>query len=117
MYAAEGPQRSDLQAAESQLLGRLLQRYPSLAGRRPFAAIAGTRLVTQRGELGRLPIVGRLPGSGNVWIHAGFGSRGLILHALTANFLRDAIAAGDESRIPSHLGVLATKLTAAEKPR
>jgi glycine/D-amino acid oxidase-like deaminating enzyme len=117
LYAAEGEQRSALQAAEGQLLDRLRRRYPSMAGRRPFVAIAGTRLVTQRGELGRLPIVGRLPGSSNVWIHGGFGSRGLILHALTANYLRDAIAAGDEARIPVHLGVLTTKLTDAEKPR
>jgi glycine/D-amino acid oxidase-like deaminating enzyme len=72
-------------------------------------AIAGTRLVTQRGELGRLPIVDRLPGYSNVWLHCGFGSRGLILHGLTSHYLAQAIAQGDDRVIPACLSVRSDK--------
>ena len=107
----------DLQVAESQLLHRIRDRYPGLAGVRPVGAVAGTRLVTHRNRLGRLPIVGKLPiqrnennssSSGrrdNIWVHGGFGSRGLILHALTSTYLSEALALDDEAGIPSCLGI------------
>lgn len=99
--------RTNVNIAEQQLRGRIARLYPALAGETTLGVTAGTRVVTQRGELGRLPIVGRLPGFSNVWVHTGFGSRGLILHALTSQYLFEAIQSNDDACIPVGLGVLA----------
>lgn len=99
--------RTNVDVAEQQLRGRIARLYPALASESVVGVTAGTRVVTQRGELGRLPIVGRLPGFNNVWVHTGFGSRGLILHALTSKYLFEAIQNNDEGCIPAGLGVLA----------
>ena len=96
------------------LLGSKITRlYPPLAesfannDMQPLAGMAGTRVVTQRSELGRLPVVGRLPGYNkrNVWVVTGFGARGLIFHALTAEYLYNAILSNDDNCIPHGLGV------------
>jgi glycine/D-amino acid oxidase-like deaminating enzyme len=36
----------------------------------------------------------------NVWVIAGFGSRGLLYHALAADYLFEAVQADDRERIP-----------------
>lgn len=104
---ADPATRTDVNVAETQLRERITRIFPALEKEPILGVTAGTRVVTQRGELGRLPVVGRLPGFANVWVHTGFGSRGLILHALTSQWLFDAIQSGDESCIPAGLGVLA----------
>jgi glycine/D-amino acid oxidase-like deaminating enzyme len=107
--AEEGANEVPYTPAQRAVLDRLRDRFPALCSAAPLAAIAGTRLVTNRSELGRLPVVGRLPGYGNVWLHCGLGSRGLVLHALSATYLAQAIQAQDESVIPACLGVLQTR--------
>jgi len=65
----------------------------------------------RRTHRGKLPIVGRLDGGahsrtfsgggeGGVWVLSGLGSRGLLYHALLADFLVTAMLAGDDSLIP-----------------
>lgn len=99
--------RINKNVAEEQLRARITRIYPALALEPILGITGGTRVVTQRSELGRLPVVGKLPGFANVWVHTGFGSRGLILHTLTSKYLCHAIESGDESCIPQGLGVLA----------
>ena len=42
-------------------------------------------------------------GNNNVWTVTGFGSRGLLYHAWTAELLVGAIMTGDGSQIPTEL--------------
>lgn len=55
----------------------------------------GTRVQSERGRNGRLPILGKLPGSGN-WIFTGLSSRGLLYHAMYGKILANAILKGSE---------------------
>eukprot|EP00540_Astrosyne_radiata_P005204 CAMPEP_0116838362 /NCGR_PEP_ID=MMETSP0418-20121206/9175_1 /TAXON_ID=1158023 /ORGANISM="Astrosyne radiata, Strain 13vi08-1A" /LENGTH=272 /DNA_ID=CAMNT_0004468365 /DNA_START=319 /DNA_END=1137 /DNA_ORIENTATION=- len=64
---------------------------------------SGIRVQTQRGNLGRLPIVGQIMradddtdgSSSSAWIFTGLGSRGLLHHGIYGDVLSDAILAGD----------------------
>lgn len=95
---------SDLIASTQALLqDRISNLHSSIAQRQPTSVSGGIRLVTERSAIGRLPIVGRHPGYKNVWVLTGLGSRGLIYHALGAQYLREAILADDENLIPSGL--------------
>ncbi len=103
-----GDKHPDLSVLQKQIHHRLQRLYPTMhRDYTPVRTTAGTKVVTNRGTLGRLPVVGRLhtqnQALSNVWIHTGFGSRGLILHALTSNYLSEAIIHNDESRIPECL--------------
>eukprot|EP01034_Spumella_vulgaris_P025158 gene25158-31581_t len=71
----------------------------------PIATSSGVKVLTPRTKAGRLPFVGRHPVLRNVWMSAGFGSRGLLHHGTAAEFLTTAILSGDESVIPSELSV------------
>jgi glycine/D-amino acid oxidase-like deaminating enzyme len=80
------------------------------------ASDAGYRVQSGRGQLGRMPIIGRLPTStnadpasdehlqetshGNTWIFTGESSRGLLYHAPYGDILTDALLAGSEA--PTH---------------
>lgn len=67
----------------------------------------GIRVETKRTNIGRLPLLLRFPdtnnGKSNIWLITALGSRGLIHHALLADFLFQAIAANDETLIPQEL--------------
>eukprot|EP01036_Dinobryon_divergens_P023714 gene23714-32093_t len=68
------------------------------------SANAGVRVVTPRTKDGKLPFVGRVPyHRGNVWVVGGFGSRGLIHHALVGQLLSSAIISNDDAIIPDCL--------------
>ena len=103
-----GDKRPDLSVLQQQINHRLQRLYPTLhSDYTPVRTTAGTKVVTNRGTLGRLPVVGRLHTQNqqfsNVWVHTGFGSRGLILHGLTSKYLSEAIVHNDESLIPECL--------------
>merc|ERR1711998_262350 len=66
-------------------------------------AVAGIRVLANRTHFGKLPRVGKLPKFPNVWFITGFGSRGLIHHALVADHLVQASLNKDESLIPEML--------------
>ncbi|GAX20490.1 hypothetical protein FisN_24Hu260 [Fistulifera solaris] len=56
----------------------------------------GTRVQSERGTHGRLPIVGKLPGTKQHWVLTGLSSRGLLYHALYGKMLAKAILQGSE---------------------
>ncbi len=56
----------------------------------------GTRVQSERGKHGRLPIVGKLPGAKQHWVLTGLSSRGLLYHALYGKMLAKAILQGSE---------------------
>jgi len=146
MYASGQANVPDVSVAKDLLLSseRVRNMCPGLLKLKPSGGNAGVKIATQRGRLGRLPIVGRYPmasvrstgtssssssssstnssiannlrmddrSSGirrdgkshnNIWLITGFGSRGLIHHALMADWLHQAILHDDESIIPSCL--------------
>jgi glycine/D-amino acid oxidase-like deaminating enzyme len=78
---------------------------PSLRHLSPVGSSRGVKVLTPRSSAGRLPFVGRHPCLRNVWMVAGFGSRGLVHHATAAEILAEAILSGDEGSIPSELSV------------
>jgi glycine/D-amino acid oxidase-like deaminating enzyme len=89
-------------AAKPLLEDRLVKLYPHLQETyQAYRVSSGIRLVTERTNLGRLPIVGKL--SDRVWVLTGLGSRGLVYHALMAQYLTNAIINNDESLIPQPL--------------
>jgi len=71
----------------------------------------GWRVQSERGKIGRVPIVGRLvdgnngkdveasiyPSCSNTWVFSGLGSRGLIHHGIYGSILADAILSNDEN--------------------
>lgn len=58
---------------------------------------SGTRVQTERGSRGRLPILGRIASSNSSeWIFTGLSSRGLLYHALLGEWLAEAILADSD---------------------
>lgn len=53
--------------------------------------------------IGRLPIVGKLPNYENIWLLTGFGSRGLLHHAVLSDYLCQAIITKNHNLIPIEL--------------
>jgi glycine/D-amino acid oxidase-like deaminating enzyme len=87
-------------SVEGKLQSKLHHLYPTLQDSQPLSIASAIRLVTERSHLGRLPIVGKHRSYDNVWTIAGMGSRGLVYHALCADYLVKAIAQGSEEAIP-----------------
>lgn len=110
-----GDKSPDLSVLQAQIQTRLERICPALSHCTPVHVVAGTKVVTNRDALGRLPIVGKLHMQSddransvdNVWVHTGFGSRGLVLHALTSGYLSQALLHNDEARIPECLHLMA----------
>lgn len=69
----------------------------------------GVRVKTPRTHLGRIPIAGRHSPSPSqldcTWLITGFGSRGLIHHALVSRMVVDAALNDDPSMIPQELSI------------
>jgi len=104
---------ASLDKAHALLGERLKKLYPALDSQYVAAYVSeGVRLVTERTNLGRLPIVGKLnlptssptsQSTDNVWVLTGLGSRGLVYHALMASYLKEAIVTNDVHLIPREL--------------
>jgi len=62
---------------------------------------SGVRVQSQRGKLGRLPMIGKLTTDvhENAWLFTGLSSRGLIHHGVLGKVLSDALLTHDESVI------------------
>jgi glycine/D-amino acid oxidase-like deaminating enzyme len=84
------------------LRSRLTAMYPPLQNTQLFQLTSGIRLVTERTELGKIPIVGRHPWLDNVWTLAGLGARGLVYHALMSKYLSKAILDNDANQHIPH---------------
>lgn len=106
-------QQPNIAVAEQLLKNKLNLMMPAIQNMKIISGNVGTRVVTTRGSIGRLPIIGKVSlksssslndsGSSNVWMMTGFGSRGLIHHALLADYLFQSIINDDESMIPMFL--------------
>ena len=121
---AEQRQPPDVAFAETQLRVAL-PFIPALRALDDHAARAGVRAIPPRTALGANPLAGRAhsaAGQTNVWFAGGFGSRGLLYHALIAKWLVEAADQGDASRLPDEVrrgefaAMLIRKLNAL-KPR
>jgi glycine/D-amino acid oxidase-like deaminating enzyme len=84
----------DLDQAVTRLRSKLDVIYPHLPWEHAQSATAGIRVSTQRCHLGRLPVIGRHERNSKVWLMSGFGSKGLVYHALLARHLAAAVVHG-----------------------
>jgi glycine/D-amino acid oxidase-like deaminating enzyme len=84
----------DLDQAVMRLRSKLDVIYPHLPWELAQSATAGIRVSTQRCHLGRLPVIGRHARNSKVWLISGFGSKGLVYHALLARHLAAAVVHG-----------------------
>ena len=78
--------------------------YPPLKERgAAYTITSGTRVAVQRGNLGKLPIVGKVVDGKEkeTWLYTGLGGRGLIHHALLGECLAQAVLRGDETLLPA----------------
>ncbi|RYG69800.1 FAD-dependent oxidoreductase [archaeon] len=95
---------SDTSVLDTKLQAKLTGIYPSLNTHHTLSIeSSGIRLVTERTNLGRLPIVGQHPDQKQVYVLSGLGARGLVYHALMADYLVEAIITGNLDVIPSCL--------------
>ena len=85
----------DLEVALGALLPSLEMIYPPLKSCVPLRAVAGVRVAAPRTHLGKIPLIGRHPEFENVSFLTGFGSHGLIHHALLAKMLVAAVLDGN----------------------
>jgi glycine/D-amino acid oxidase-like deaminating enzyme len=102
LYDSEQQNKADADAFREMVSAKL---HPSLRHLSPVGFNCGVKVLTPRSTAGRLPFVGRHPRQRNVWMIAGFGSRGLVHHVTAADILVEAILSGDEGVIPSELSV------------
>ena len=77
------------------------------------------RAFPPRSHHGYVPLAGRLPASGtagsaapDVWFLGGFGSRGLVHHALLGRATARAVLRRDEGALPEHARRMEKKLGA-----
>lgn len=99
--------------AEALLRDSLHGLYPLLDNIKPIGCQAGVRVVSQRSHFGKLPVISsysKYPDSkypDRMWLLTGFGSRGMIHHALMADILVCAAtqSSNGNSKIPPELFV------------
>ena len=84
-------EKPDLEVALSVLRVKLCRIHPALAARTPSDCNAGVRVVAKRTHEGKLPLIAS-SNDYRRWLLTGFGSRGVIHHALYAKTLIDAIS-------------------------
>lgn len=86
-------------------LGNKVKRLlPKIAEMKPRECKAGIRVNSPRSHLGRLPVIAQHPRLGcKAWLMTGFGSRGLIHHAVFGKMLARAIIEGRD--VPPELGL------------
>ena len=100
------PSEPDAAVAEAMLAGQLTELFPpigTLLGHTQRVARAGVRAAPPRTELGSVPLAARAhTGAGvrNVWLIGGLGSRGLLYHAILAEWLVDAAVSCDATKLP-----------------
>ena len=90
--------------ASEALTPKVNRLYPRLRGKEPIDCKAGIRVASPRTHLGRLPVIAQHPLHGRkAWLISGFGSRGLIHHAVFGKMLARAIT--DQEELPAELGL------------
>lgn len=90
-----------------QTLSPSLQKiYPPLKSCTPLRAAAGIRVAAPRTHLGKVPLIGRHPEFENVSFLTGFGSHGLVHHALLAKMLVDSVFSDGFDSLPPEVRFL-----------
>lgn len=79
--------RPDPAIAQQLLQEKVTSLYPSLASLSPVGCNAGVRVVTPRTNLGKVPLIAQSSTDPTQWLLTGFGSRGIIHHALFSKLL------------------------------
>lgn len=112
----------DIDKAKALLLDKLTAIYPDMLKHYNVVSCnAGIRVMTERSNLGKIPVIERFSPSGayrsaggksgntrsksNTWLMGGLGARGLIHHALAAHTLARAILEDDETLIPAEMRI------------
>ena len=87
-----------IKRADELLRQKLRILYPRLGGRndgtpepQAVSCAAAVRVSTKRCHFGRLPVIGQHPMQSKAWLIAGFGSKGLVHHAVLGRALAAAI--------------------------
>ncbi len=93
----------DAEYALNALAPKMDRLFPNLHGKKPIDCKAGIRVASPRSHLGRLPVIAQHPDSSKAWLITGFGSRGLIHHAVFGKMLANAITGQEE--LPAELGL------------
>lgn len=89
MKDLQGP--ININVARNMLMDGLSVLHKDLKDRDVIGANTGVRLVTPKSKHGRLPFIRRHKTFNNTWFVGGFGSHGLIHHALIADVLTESI--------------------------
>ncbi len=94
----------DIDKAIHLLSPKLMDLYPNLNKYYQLSGCtAGIRVMSERTNLGKVPIIARHPKHSSLWMIGGLGARGLIHHAYVANKLVLAIINGDINIIPNEM--------------
>ena len=82
----------NMEQAKALLDEKITRLVPKMDQSNPYKSKAGIRVASQRTHLGKLPVIAEHPlHPGRLWLLTGFGSRGLIHHALLGRTLANAI--------------------------
>jgi len=93
---------AELQSRSAAFLPKDLFDNNSTAAATLVDVTSGWRVQSQRGARGRVPMVGTLHDEQKEWIFTGLSSRGLLHHAICAEFLATALCDKDESILAKH---------------
>jgi glycine/D-amino acid oxidase-like deaminating enzyme len=77
--------------------------HKDLKNRNIIGANTGVRLVTSKSKHGRLPFIRKHKSFENAWFVGGFGSHGLIHHALIAEIITESILSNNINNIYQEL--------------
>ncbi|MDF2446186.1 MAG: D-amino acid oxidase [Moraxellaceae bacterium] len=103
-----GFDKSTTAEALASLAASAARLWPALQGREPVAQWAGLRPAAPNG----IPYIGRVPGSGNLWVNAGQFRNGLVLAPASARLLADLLLARTPAVDPHPYQILQQDLTA-----
>jgi len=101
----EPPQPAE---AEGALRPQLAAMHPPAASLELIDVRAGVRALPPRSHHGYVPLCGEI--ASGVWLLSGFGSRGLIHHALLGRATAHAVLANDAALLPEHTRRLEGKI-------
>jgi len=101
MNDLQGP--VNINVAKDILMNGLTILHKELKDRDIIGAKTGVRLVTSKSKHGRLPFIRRHKSFNNTWFVGGFGSHGLIHHALLAELITESILSNNINNIYQEL--------------
>ena len=101
MKDLQGP--VNINIAKDMLMDGINMLHKDLKNRNIIGANTGVRLVTSKSKHGRLPFIRKHKSFENAWFVGGFGSHGLIHHALIAEIITESILSNNINNIYQEL--------------